>query len=480
MFRKTNEFLNRTQELRAICDVQKEPFVQVLGYAGSGKSMLLKGIASYSQLKQGYNRVVFVELEQDDAPEDVLLRMSHEAKVDIGSGPGATSNEAGKYLARGLDRLVAGVRGTSALFVFDQIERSPLAVAWLEKELLPKLRHLWAERGGSGRVILAGRQGFAWQPVTRLNLFSLTLSPFHQETVEEMVRKYHLLVRQETLTPLERKRIAAAILRITGTGHAGFIKSVLDTIYGLSKERYPAAIDLVHYLDEHGNELIEMHLIPQMKKTILAASDPSVIRILEDVICVFRRMNGSILSGLRGKGLVSFQVDETWFDRSKELLRELEDMGILLRPGKHSPMYSLDPVVGFLLASWLQRRHPELYRKASEVAYTIFDESMQTAGSAFQLAYASEALYHTQCLRVIGGSKRELREEARCYLRRLADADSQALAMQWHDVTLSDTDLWTKIREEAYMMAAGMNSEDERLAEVYIALSTVFEEFKTP
>lgn len=52
--------------------------------------------------------------------------------------------------------------------------------------------------------------------------------------------------------------------------------------------------------------------------------------------------------------------------------------------------------------------------------------------------------------------------------------------MQWHDVTLSDTDLWTKIREEAYMMAAGMNSEDERLAEVYIALSTVFEEFKTP
>jgi len=473
VFRRTSEFLNRMQELRQVCEVQKRPFVEVVGHAGAGKTMLLKGVETHYRIRQGFNLIVSIALEENETAERLLWRLADRYKLDSGARE--------EDLERRIERLVAGVRGTSVLFAFDQTERAPEVVRWLEQMLMPRLRDIWAEGLGSGRVIFAGRQPFSWQPITRLHLDLLTLTPFQQDAVEEMVRKYYILIRGETSTPRERKRLAEAILRLAGTGHAGFIKTVLDEITDvkkLPKERYPSAADLIRYIEEHASELIEQKLVPQLRDEILKGAEEAVLRPLQDVLCVFHRLNSAILRNLPQKGLAQYNVDESVFTRPDELLEALKRLHILGGPEPRSLMYRLDPVVGFLLAMWLKIREPALYRKDHEVALAVCDEGVQRASNSFQLAYALEGLYHLQCLREIGASQEELADRGRQYLSQLRSTeDTKALAIRWKEMVLEDPDLRWKVEEEARRVSTNLEERDRYLARVYEALTAAFADY---
>lgn len=459
IFRRTSEFLNREDELREVCEVRKEPFVEIVGPAGSGKTMLLSGIETFYRIQRGFNLIVSIALEEKETPQMLSRRLADQYKLS-------------------LDKLEDDLRGTLVLFTFDGTERAPEAVRWLERELLPRLRRIWTTdlhtdlELGSGRVIFAGRQHFLWQSVTRFHLYSLILTPFPHGAVEDMAGKYYFLFRREMPSALEKKRIAQAILSLTGTGHAGFIKTVLYKITDdkkLPKEQYPSAADLVRYIEEHTDEFLEWKLVPQLNNEILKGAEEPILRSLEDVICVFRRLNNSILTSLPQRGLDQYGVDETWFTKPDALLRALDSLHILSKPDARSPMYRLDPVVGFLLSAWLRRKNSgELYRKDHEVALDICDEGVQRTPNHFQLAYALEGLYHLQCLREIGASQVELADKARQYLGQLRGAENgKALAMQWKDVVMEDPDLRWKVEEEARRLDRTPEEREEWLAKVY-------------
>lgn len=501
VFRRTSEFLNREEELREICEVRKEPLVEIVGHAGSGKTMLLKGIETFYRIQQGFNPIVSIPLEENEAPEMLLWRLAERYNLDIGTEEEGERQE--EILERRVARLVTGVRGTSVLFAFDGTERAPKLVRWLEQELLPRLRRMWAEGLGTGRVVFAGRQPFPWQPTTRLHLYSLTLTPFLRDAVEDMVKKYYILFRRETSTVLERRRIAEAILQLTGTGHAGFIKAVLDEVTQQPKEQYPSAADLVHYIEEHAGELIEQKLVPLLEEEILKGAEeyilqaleklvlvPSLekeilketakhtLQALEKVICIFRRLNSSVLKSLPGKGLAQYGVEETVFVRSDPLLDILESLHLLSAPDAKSPMYRLDPVAAFLLSLWLRRRERELYCKAHEIALGICDEGVQRTTNHFQLAYALEGFYHLQCLREIGASQEKLADKARQYLGQLqSKEDTKALFFQLKEMVLEDPDLRWKVEEETRKLTQKAEEREGLAAEVYGALTAAFDRY---
>jgi hypothetical protein len=275
----------------------------------------------------------------------------------------------------------------------------------------------------------------------------------------------------------------------------------LEEIALLPKEQYPSAADLVHYVEAHANELIEgklvpllegeilkgaegyilqalekVVLVPLLEREILKETGKHILQALEKVLCVFRRLNSSVLRELPGRGLAQCGVEETVFIRADPLLNALNSLHLLGAPDARSPMYRLDPVAGFLLSLRLRRRDPELYRKDHEIALAICDGGVQRTSNHFQLAYALEGLYHLQCLREIGASQEELADKAGQYLRQLRGAeDGKALAMQWKDIVMEDPDLRWKVEEEARRLSRTPEDTEKRLAEVYGALTAAFD-----
>lgn len=478
VFRRTSEFLNRTRELRLICEVQQEPFVEIVGSAGSGKTMLLRGVETFYRIRRNFNLIIQITLEDEDSPERLLWRLAERYHVNVGAEEAGPSDEA--VLRRRVQSLVQSLRSTSVLFTIDGTEKAPKLVDWLERELLPELRKMWDQRLGSGRVVFAGRQPFPWRTLTRLRLVSLELTPFEQQAVEEMVGKYFILLRKEVLSPLERKRISNAILQLTGTGHAGFIKAILEEITDtekLPKDRYPSAADLVRYLEERSGALLEEKLLPLLKEGILQAAAPPIMQLLEDALCVFRGLNSSILRALPQKGLGRFGVDESRFAQPEQLLQDLKGLRILSDPSQESPLRRLDPVVSFLLSARLQRRKPELYRQAHQAAAEVFDEGIERADVHFRLTYALEALYHHQCLRRIDPQQEALVTRVKRYLEQLKSAEDLAeLIIQWRAMVLNDVDLWRHVAEEAGARTEIAEQREALVAQVYEAVSAAFDE----
>jgi hypothetical protein len=481
IFRRTSEFLNRTLELRQICEVhQEEPFIEIVGPAGSGKTMLLKGIETFYRLRRDLS-VISIALMEQETPETLLWRLAERHNLDLNIDAREEGQKPDEILRKKAQKLVEGIQGTSVLFAFDGTEKAPRLVSWLERELLPELREKWNQRLGSGRVIFAGRQPFPWQPLTRLHLHTLPLTPFQPRAVEEMISKYFILFRKEVLSPRERKRIRIAILQLTGTGHAGFIKAILEEIAdtkNLPKNQYPSAVDLVRYLEERADELIEQRLMPLLREDILKDADPSLMQLLEDALCIFRALNTSILKDLPQRGLESFGVDESRCTQPEPLIQNLKGLHILGEPSRENPMRRLDPVVGFLLSARLRRKEPEQYCQAHETALGVFDGGVQRADTAFRLAYAGEGLYHLQCLREIDSNRETLVQKVKHYLEHLESSeDPIGLASQWKAMIQTDTDLRERLEAEAKKRSGETEEKEKWMSEVYSAVDAAFDEF---
>jgi len=468
VFRQTSEFVNRTEELRQICEVRKEPFIEISGPSASGKTMLSKGIENFYHIQNGY-LIVSIELRENETPETLLGQLATKYNLDIGAEK--------ESLAIRVKKLVTALRGSSVLFVFDGTERAPEVVRWLKKELLPELRSFWEEDLGTGRVIFIGRQAMPWTATTNPFLYSLTLTPFQRDAVADMVGKYYILFHNETCPPRERKRIAETILRVTGTGHAGFIKAVINEITQLPKDQFPSAADLVHYIDSHTTDLFKYKLVPQLKEGILKGAAEPLLRSLQDVLCVFRSLNNSILAAIPDRGLHKFGIDESLFFQPDRILNGLKGLHILEEPRITSPLYRLDPVVGFLLSCWLKSLKPELYQRAHEIALSICDEGVQILNDSFQIAYALEGLFHLQCLREVKASSEELKDQAKQYLEQLESTeDSVALIKQFQDSVYKDADLRWMVEAEAEKSAPSLQDKDKLIVNIYDALNQAFDE----
>jgi hypothetical protein len=470
VFRRTSEFVNRTEELRQICEVRKEPFIEILGPSASGKTMLSRGVENHYQyrIKNGY-RIISIELRENETPDTLLGRLAEQYLLDTGAEKDGLDNR--------VKKLVAAMRGCSVLFVFDGTELAPEVVRWLKIELLPELMSFWEEDLGAGRVIFIGRQSMPWTATTNTFLYLLTLTPFQPDAVADMVGKYYILFRKETCPPKDRKRIAETILQVTGTGHAGFIKAVLKEITQLPKEQFRSAADLVHYIETHSSEILDDKLVPQLKDGILKGAAEPLLRSLQDVLCVFRSLNSSILSCIPGRGLDKFGIDESLFTQPDQIRIDLIRLHILEDPSVTNPLYRLDPVVGFLLSRRLKGSKPDLYKRVHEIAFEIYTEGILGLNDSCQNVYALEGLFHLQCLREFKASDKELSDQAKQCLELLESrVDSTAQIKQFQDFVYKDTDLRWMVEAEAKQAVPSLRDRDKFVARIYNDLNQAFDE----
>ncbi len=452
VFRRTSEFVNRTRELREICEDMRAPFVEIVGPAGSGKSSLLTGIETYYRYRRGYRIFLSVSLQERLTPDELLRRFLTQRFRVVGDSEGGNQPELDRQQA--VRKLMDSLKGTKALITIDATEEADDLIRWMEEELLHKLKVLWRTGMGEGRVIFASRQQASWSTVTRINLDPVRLSPFDQDAVEQMVKKHHILRRHDTLAPTERRQIARQILRLSGTGHAGLIRLLIDEIMKPDPTHCSHTASLVSYLRDNAEPLLREHLVPELEETVLKGLPDGLRSLLLNLLCVFRVIDASMLETLQGFDLNGVGVDKGTLDAPEQIVHGLKQWRILADPNSRNPFYQLDPVVGFLYSSWLLQDTSRLDRYAAShyAALMVCNKGVEKSTDQQRLTFSQEGLYHLQCLRAIGLElDRPLVAQVAYYLNELelgAPNQKQELAMRLRDMVSQDRELKERIEEE--------------------------------
>jgi hypothetical protein len=462
VYKRTSEFLNRKGELEELCERNSKPFIEISGNAGSGKSMFLQGMSCRYRVHKKH-KIVATQLEPGTTTMDCLR--------DLAVQFGLKLSELGKTDQELIDLLLANFRGRQVLVTIDKTDSAPQIALELERYLLLPLKKLWDDRKGGGRVVFAGRDALPWSYRIKNEFVSRTLTPFESLAVEEMVGRYFVLFRGKVVSPEECRRVSRAILKLTGSGHPGLIKTVLEEVTDPAKGTLLlTAADIEHYVRAHEQDLSDQRLLP-FADAILAAAKPAERAILDQALCVFRCVSPAILE-LTGNLLAEYGVDETPLSQPEAVFTKLKALRIL-RESETDCLNRLDSVIAALLAQRLWFRNPELYRRAHEVALRIYDQLITWKGSQSQLAYATEGLYHLQCLREIGACGDVLADRVRKYLPTLRSRDDPQAAFaarRWAKLLEQDEGLKARMRGEALRLGIAPDQIENWVAEQYDAL----------
>jgi len=377
LFRQVSEFVNREEEIRQICYVIPQPFIEVWGNAGCGKTKLLQGVGREYRLRKGFSPIIYIDF-RDGVTEQNLFRWL------------AAGAEGFKLDGSSQEGFIEGIKNRAVLFLVDSVENAEKAVRRQLEELLRRLSRLEKDGVGKYRAVLASRYPLPWSPWVRLGLASMNLTPFRREAVEEMVKSYFYLYRRGVINPLERRRLAERILNVVGTGHAKLIKDFLDNLMvERTEEELPSVAEMMGYIDRNEPILAE-RAVRLLREEKLKGADPQIVQILENGFCVIRRLNLSVLRSLHGRGLGG----EELFEEPHRLLRALDDLHIIIPPSAERPMYELDPVIRHAFSKWLELKDPGGFRRIHQIADEIYKSGVPETVDSMQLAYILESLYH--------------------------------------------------------------------------------------
>jgi hypothetical protein len=303
------------------------------------------------------------------------------------------------------------------------------------------------------------------------------LTPFESLAVEEMVGRYFVLFKGKVASPEERRRISQAILGLTGSGHPGLIKAVLEEVTVPAKGApLLRAADIEPYIRAHEQELSDRSLLP-FANAMLVLAEPAERAILDQALCVFRCVSPAILDKMAGNKLSEYGVDETPLSRPDTIFTKLKGLRILRESGTDC-LNRLDPVIAALLAQRLRLHNPDLYRRAHEVALGIYDELVTWPGGQSKLAYATEGLYHLQCLREVGTCGDALADRVQEYLPHLQSRDDPHAAFAAKRLTKllkQDEGLAAHMRGEAQRQGIAPDEIENWVAEQYDAMDATLQ-----
>jgi hypothetical protein len=437
LFRQLSDFVNRKEEIRQICYVIPQPFIEVWGNAGCGKTKLLQGVGREYRLRKGFSPIIYIDFRDGITEQNLFRWLAAGAKGFKLDG----SSEEG---------FIQGVKNRAVLFLVDSLEDAEKAARRRLEELLRRLASLEKNGVGKYRAVFASRYPLFWSPSIRVKLAPINLTPFREEAVEEMVRKYFYLYRNKgVISPSDRKKLARRILDIVGTGHAKLIKDFLDNLMVEHTEgELPSVVEMISYIN--GNELIlAERAIKLLKKEKLTGADFQIVRILENGFCVIRQFNLSVLRSLHGKGLGS----EELFEEPHKLLRALENLHIVIPPSAERLMYELDPVIRYAFSKWLELKDPDGFYRVHLVADEIYKSGVPETVDSTQLAYIVESLYHYTFEAPPAEEFKEQLEDYLTQLQSVPPGEERRSALQLRDMLFKDEELrgWLeKLGEKDY------------------------------
>jgi len=475
VFIRTRRFVNREDELEYICTRAIKPYVEVYGFAGCGKTTLLREVADRYQLT-GLWAQAFISFEGRGTPMEPLdlvaemmrqtvfreldrPRLMDRAQAEIASEkgiePAAVSDaearaRAAKLAAAELGDYLAHQR---ALLLFDSSEWLPTPLLrWIEDTLIPALEEKVPDPQAQLRLVFAGRSPLPWRSFrVKSKLHSRALTPFSEGAVGAMLDTLAALKLRDPLSREKRETIVGGVLDIT-SGHPKCIHSVLEEIAHQEFD-IPAnyfVIDRARLFVQHVEPVIEGEVLGKV---------PEELRDTFRLVCVFRRLMPDTLGALIREGHISERIPDPML-----LLGELRDKTRLIAP-QPDPMYDIDPVVRRILAMKMELKDPDRYRQLNELALENYEHWIlgcdaageplpHPAAGELQVAYITEALFHLTRLLHIGGKKGD---EARQAMQGKLNEYLQALRP-----SLGPADL----PRQAEQLKHRLGSDSELLAEV--------------
>lgn len=360
VFKETAEFVNRQLEMDLI-RIQKEPFVEIYGNLGIGKTRLLQEILLNYKYKDNFQRTFFLDV----ANGGDLLQILQEHDSSI----------------RSLDRL----KDQDGLaIVLDSIDKSKKSI-----ELIKQAASVIDSTGGKAqRVFWSSRYSLTDKLPFQIKnkTFSYPLSAMSVPYIAAMAKLHVELIGQDSWSEDRYKELAEAIIQIAGDGHPGLVVKILEI---LQKERtQPFSI---YFLQKN-----ELQILGQLKKYLHNEIKSSItnideaeklIRLIEDVICVWR----GITSGITSFILIRNNLSDD-HGSAEILYRKLIDTRLFT--GANYPLFGLDPTIRHVFSLYLKNKDPEKFVDLNKDCIQYFEKAISETSEDLQRSYIREWLYH--------------------------------------------------------------------------------------
>lgn len=459
VFIRTRRFVNREDELEYICTRATKPYIEVYGFAGCGKTELLREVwdrygltgtwvracVSFEKTREevgaqwgdlfvsSVSEAFCKSLKEGTDPLDLAAEIARQtmgrelkrerllarAREDLAAEKGVEVKDVPESKAMAhAEALAAQELGDylahqHTLFLFDSSERVLKRILrWTEWTLIPTLEEKVLNPKKQLRFVFAGRSPLTWRsPRIKRSLYVRKLTPFNAAAIGAMLDSFAALKLRDPLPRARRSAIVKGVLNLS-SGHPKCIRNLLAEITG---REFDIPSD---YFEREKVRLFEEHVAPVVETEILGKVGKDVHDIFP-TICAFRRLSTDVLDVLMREGYIDKR-----FPDALALLGQLGGTYLLGKP-EPPPMYLIDSVVRRALAMKLELTAPDRYRVLNELAMNTFEKwIIEVAVREEQLAYIIEALFHRlQLLRVEGRSgdevEQELRSKLKGYLKKL-------------------------------------------------------------
>lgn len=357
-FTETSEFVNRQKELGIIRSL-KEPYTEICGGAGIGKTRLLRELA-YEYKKDNWFNVFYIDLRKGTS-FDLIKEQSKVGDMN------ELSQRDGLFIAMdSLDR--AGE--------FDDVKEFILRV---HRPEISTQRIVWATRFSILDQL---------SPPVKFRASTYPLSPMLTSYVAEMVKNHVELIGGEVWTQARYERLANEIITLTGTGHPGLVVEVLR-ILGKATPPFEVA-----YLQAKRPEILYA-LRSNLRREVFGEENPEieeelkpVTRLMENIFCAVRGVTQGMIAGLFKDGKVA-TVD---FQDAEGIFKALLNTHLLDR-GAY-PLHSIDATVRYVLALCLQEDNRQRFEEINDWCIGYFWEAVQSSREDVQRAYVREWLFH--------------------------------------------------------------------------------------
>ena len=415
VFIRTRRFVNREDELEYICTRATKPYIEIYGFAGCGKTELLREVADRYELTGKWVQafISFEDRQTSMEPLDLVAeimrqtvgrepdrrRLVSRAQAEIATEKGIEPAEvpeseakarAAKLAAAELGDYLAHQR---ALLLFDSSEWVPTPLLrWIENVLIPTLEEKVLDPQEQLRLVFAGRSPLPWRSYrVKSKLHPRALTPFSEGAVGAMLDSFAALKLRDPLLRAKRVAIITGVLNIT-SGHPKCIRNVLEE---LTRQEFDIPAD---YFVADRARLFKHHVEPVVEGEVLSKV-PEELRDIFRLVCVFRRLMPDTLGALIQEGQIGRDFPDPML-----LLGELRDKTRLIVP-KPDPMYDIDPVVRRILAMKMELKEPDRYRQLNELAARNYEHWILGCDAAgeplrhpatgeLQVTYIVEGLFH--------------------------------------------------------------------------------------
>ncbi|MFX1352847.1 MAG: SIR2 family protein [Promethearchaeota archaeon] len=460
LFMELLEFANRDSEIQYICNQATLPFVEVCGFAGSGKTFLLQEARRRYRLKESKWYTPLVDLSETDNEFSIIERLSGEilgrqvsreqliSKVKPEVEEKAQKENRIASLVeieaaaarRGAERLGHSFKNRQILLLFDAVERAPdRIIRWLEDTLVAELWKAHVDPLTKVRIVFAGRYPNRWRSWSiKGKLFLLEFSPFDEAAVSTMLRSFTARTIKAPLSREQRECIVSRILWLSG-GHPRAIRNLLQD---LADKRFSVYFEKPDYFEENREKLFNDYVFKDVEESILKNLLPEVRQILF-TLGPFRRFNPLLVRELiAGKHLDTQK-------HPNEVVRDLRATFLIRDPDESDPLYFIDPVMRYILDERMEVNEPDRHAELHKIATELYDgwiagPAGAMADAQFLRAYTLESLFHhTRLIQMQQEKPEDLEARLQAHLEsireRLPDPDHSAAAI-WQILALLEKD----------------------------------------